>query len=230
VTDQAKRTSTRPIDVALKTYFASQKGSNGYLWGGPAYVIDHDGAIYQIAPDVVVTHHAGGSNQPSYASGGWESRVSAETVRRWRAQWPGYAHPYKLFPSSSPNTDYIGVEIIPVGDGFGTPMSTGLRFTKAQHDAAVRLAADVASRHGFPSGWTRTSRLLGHEDVDPIERSDANGGWDPGWLRAAPYFDFNYVRAGGGFGTLMLGLAIGGLMAWVGWKIIGNVRNVGHGR
>jgi hypothetical protein len=174
-------------------------------------VIDHDGTIYQLAPDDIVTAHAGGANKSAYASGSWSSIVSPETARRWRAKWPGYTNPYQLFPGSSPNTNYVGVEMIPIGDGFGgSPMRPGLRFTTAQHNAAVKLANDLASRHGFPSGWKSTSRLLGHEDVDPIERSDAGGGWDPGWLRNAPYFDFDFVRSSGG--GLLIPLLLGGLL------------------
>jgi hypothetical protein len=216
VTDLARRTGAKPIDVAIKTYIASQNGSNGYYWGGPAYVIDHDGTIYQVAPDDIVMAHAGGANRAAYASGSWASTVSPDTVRQWRAKWPAFAHPYQLFPGSSPNTDYVGVEMIPTGDGFGTPMRPGLRFTTAQHDAAVRLADDLAQRHGFPSGWKSTSRLLGHEDVDPIERQDAGGGWDPGRLRAAPYFDFDYVRSSSGLGKLIGPIILGATLVALG--------------
>jgi outer membrane protein OmpA-like peptidoglycan-associated protein len=34
---------------------------------------------------------------------------------------------------------------------------------------------------------------LGHEDLSPITRSVRRGGWDPGFLRDAPFFDWNYV-------------------------------------
>ncbi len=86
--------------------------------------------------------------------------------------------------------------MIPIGDGFGgDPMAPGLLFTRAQHESALGLAIDAGNRHGFPDGWRATSRLLGHEDVDPIERSDVGGGWDPGFLRVSPYFDLGFVRA-----------------------------------
>jgi len=45
VTAKAKKTGKTPIQVALKVYLASQAGANGYDWGGPGYVIDHDGTI-----------------------------------------------------------------------------------------------------------------------------------------------------------------------------------------
>src|SRR6266540_2507514 len=54
-----RATPLKPIDVALKVYLASQNGSNKYPWGGPGYVIDHDGTIYQIAGDNTRTNHVG---------------------------------------------------------------------------------------------------------------------------------------------------------------------------
>jgi hypothetical protein len=194
VTSKARKEGKTPLDVALEIYIKAQNGSNGYFWGGPNYVIDLDGSIHQIAPDEAQTEHGGGLNREAYRSGSWTSRVSPETVRQWRRQWPGIEHPYKLFPSFSPNTDFIGVEMIPIGNGFGgPPMAPGLRFSRKQHDAAIALGRDLANRFGWPADWAST-RLLGHEDVDPIERYDPKGGWDPGWLREAPYFDFDYVR------------------------------------
>lgn len=73
-------------------------------------------------------------------------------------------------------------------------MAPGLRFTTAQHNAVAALGKDLAARHGWPADWHKTGRLVGHEDVDPLNRSDKIGGWDPGWLRSRPYFDFAYVR------------------------------------
>lgn len=197
ITALARKTGKKPIEVALKCYIDSQNGSNGYTWGGPTYVINHDGQIYQIAPDEVMTAHAGSGNRPFYLDGSWITKCSVAASGYWRKAWPGKAHPYALFPSKSPNVDYVGVEMIPIGDGFGgAPMRPGLRFTEAQHGAAITLGKNLAQRFGFPEGWANTGRLVGHEDVDPIERHDTRGGWDPGFLRAAPYFDLAYVRAG----------------------------------
>lgn len=196
VTDLAKKRGEHPIDVAIRVYIGSQNGDNGYFWGGPGYVVDHDGTTHQLAPDNAVTAHAGGPNRPKYFDGTWASKFPAATAQ-WRAKWsPKFVHPYQLFPSTSPNEDYVGCEMIPCGDGFGTPMRPGLRFSKAQHDAAIALGIELGQRHSWPKGWAAANRLVGHEDVEVLERSDAGGGWDPGWLRASPYFDFAYVRAG----------------------------------
>lgn len=194
---QKWRGLTTPLDVALAIYIDAQNWGNGYPWGGPGYVIPHDGSIHQIAPDNARTEHAGSGNRTLYHSGAWTARVSAETVKQWKKRWPTTKHPYAMFPAMTPNIDYIGCEMIPIGDGFGgAPMRPGLRFTLAQHDAAIALGLDFGKRHGWPSGWADTWRLVGHEDVDPIERSDKLGGWDPGFMRAVPYFDFDYVRRG----------------------------------
>lgn len=201
ITPKAKKSGKKPIEVALDWYAKSQgatggQGANGYPWGGPGYVMDHDGTLYQIANETTWTNHCGGPYRQIYLSGKWVAKCSPRAVAEWHRRWPGYSSPQALFPSKSPNADYIGVEMIPCGDGFGTPMNQWLKFTKKQHDSCIALAIDVAARNKFPKGWERTPRLLGHEDVQLIDRQDKGGGWDPGYLREVPYFDFEYVRAG----------------------------------
>lgn len=195
VTKKAKRTGRSPIAIAIEVYVASQNGSNKYLWGGPGYVLDHDGTLYQLAPDDALTNHAGGPDRAHYASGAWTKRCSSAVVEFWRKAWPGYSNPTALYQSRSPNTDFIGVEMIPVGDGYGVAAAPGCRFTQAQLDAVDALGRDLAERHDWPADWFEGPRLLGHEDVQPIARHDGKGGWDPGHLRAARYFDFDAVRA-----------------------------------
>jgi hypothetical protein len=197
VTAMAKKRKERPIDVALRIYIDSQNGSNGYKWGGPTYVLDHDGDIWQLAPETILTNHCGGPHRLDYRSDAWLKMANKVTIAQWFKNWaPKYRNPYDLFPSRNPNIDYCGIEMIPIGDGFGNkPMAAGLRFSEAQHVAAATLAADIAARYKFPAGWAHSARLVGHEDVDPLKRSDAGGGWDPGYSRAKPYFDFAYVRS-----------------------------------
>ncbi len=192
VTDLARKLNESPLAVALRVYINAQN-EHANWWGGPHYVMPHDGSLHQIAPDNLRTEHAGSANRWRYRDGSWEHVFPISTAA-WKRQWPQFKHPYSGFPSTSPNQDYIGVEMIPCGDGFGVPMRKGLRFTQAQHDSAIRLAHDAAARHGWPAGWSQGYRLVGHEDVDPLERSYASGAWDPGYLRPDPYFDFAYVR------------------------------------
>lgn len=193
---KAQKTGTTPVAVALDIYARSQDGRlHPYKWGGPTYVLDHDGALYQLAPDDIVTYHAGGGERDEYLNGSWIHRCSPKIVAAWHRAWPAYKSPQHLYPHASANTDYVGLEMIPCGSGFGMPMRAGLLFTREQHDRVVDLGRDLGQRHGWPGRWWRTPRLLGHEDVQPIDR-DKGGGWDPGWLREAPYFDFEYVRVG----------------------------------
>lgn len=197
VTKKAKKVSRSPVSVAIDIYIASQNGHNdgGYLWGGPHYVLDHDGHIYQVAPDNVVTSHAGGPDRKAYTSGAWTKQLAQKALDAWRAKWPGFASPPNLYPTTSPNTAYIGVEMIPCGDGFGEPAYPDCRFTAAQIATVIALGRDCATRHGWPADWATTPRLLGHEDVQPLRRSTIAGCWDPGFVRpGTPWFPFGAVR------------------------------------
>jgi hypothetical protein len=173
-----------------------------------------DGDLLQIADDreqaagVGVRADDPASNQ--WASvrrgrGAWEGDLPIDLVVRWRRRWPEWSNPLDLLPGTeTANAPYLHLEMIPCvfhGErGLVTaaePMTPGLRFTRAQHDAVVALARDTADRKGwFQIGevpWWRTPRLLGHEDLTPLSRHDRGGGWDPGALRPAPYFDWGYV-------------------------------------
>lgn len=202
VTAKAAKSGKKPIDIALAAYRASQgetgkMGAHGYAWGGPTYVLDIGGQIYQIADDSTLTAHCGNLlNRQAYKSDKWVEMCSPRTVAQWHSRWsPRYKNPAMLFPSTSPNTDYIGLEMIPC-PGFDEAMRPGLRFTRAQHEAVISLGLLLAERHQWPERWEQGSRLIGHEDVQPLDRSDKLGGWDPGFLRADPYFALDYVRAG----------------------------------
>lgn len=78
-----------------------------------------------------------------------------------------------------------GIELIPT-------VTAG--YTDAQLGALANLVRDIGERNKFPDGWYHGSRLVGHEDVDPISRSDRGGGWDPGALRDKPRLDFEALR------------------------------------
>lgn len=194
----AQREKSTPLAEAIKTYIDGQNGSMGYFWFGPHYVIDYDGKRYQVAPENAFTAHAGNQhgNRAAYMSGHWTAKCSGTALTAWRKAWPTYQHPYQLFPSTTPNHDYVGIEMLPIGSGFGgTPMRPGMLFTKDQHESAAELVKDIGTRHGWPDGWWKSSRLAGHEDVDILERMDTHGGWDPGSTRDQPYFDMPFVRS-----------------------------------
>ena len=139
----------------------------------------------------------------SIDAGRFEADLPPVLVRLWRVRWPGRRHSLELLPGTrTANSCYVHVECVPCVYAYqkrwvtdAEPLRSGLRFTQAQHDAVALLACDVARRNGWPPGerWWRTPRLLGHEDLTPISRYDRRGGWDPGGLREAPYFDWEYV-------------------------------------
>jgi hypothetical protein len=139
----------------------------------------------------------------SVEAGRFEADLPPVLVRLWRQRWPGKDHSLQLLPGTrTANSCYVHVECVPCVYSYRKawasevePMRKGLRFTQAQHDTVALLACDIARRNAWPAGerWWRTPRLLGHEDLTPITRHDSRGGWDPGWLREDPYFDWDYV-------------------------------------
>lgn len=198
----AKAKGQDPLAAAVAYYVQSK---------GPTYVIGYDGTIVAVAADENIrTAHIGveGHEMTPLQAGTWRQLVSPATVRYWERRWGAGKNPLSvdgtttrsLIPSNSPNDATIGIEMIPVTGDVKTfwaqPMRPGLRFTRAQHDAARRLVADIAARYRWPAGWQRT-RVFGHEDLNPIRRHDAGGGWDPGRLREKPYVDMDYITGGG---------------------------------
>jgi hypothetical protein len=123
--------------------------------------------------------------------------------RLWHERWPDYEHSLELLPGTqTANSCYVHVECVPCVYHFSKalvtsdePLRNGLRFTRAQHDTIALLAMDVAERNAWPAEvqWWRSPRLVGHEDLTPLSRHDDRGGWDPGYLRELPYFDWDYV-------------------------------------
>lgn len=206
----AKQRGCTPLQAALDVYRRAQDGSLlGYPWGGPHYVIDTDETVVQLAEESIVTVCCGSPDRAVYLHPdmhAWKSRCSSELVHLWEQTWGVNRNPYLLFPSHDPNLDYVNIEMIPLAqpreDRTNEGIAGALLFTDGQHDVAARLVRAIADAYGIPivaasseGGLPRiTPRLVGHEDLQPIARGDAGGGWDPGWLREKPYFDFARVR------------------------------------
>jgi hypothetical protein len=171
------------------------------------------GDLLQMANEREEAHGVGVTNKEepdkdqrrSIEQGRFEADLPPVLVRLWRARWPGRQHSLELLPGTkTANSCYVHVECVPCVYHFGgdlvtgpdaEPLRAGLRFTEAQFETVALLAVDIARRNGWPTDeqWWRTPRLLGHEDLTPISRHDARGGWDPGYLREKPYFDWEYV-------------------------------------
>lgn len=186
--------------VRAVDYYSQSHGChyvNG--WRGVA-----GGDLLQVANEREQANGVGvGDQRRSIDQGRFERDLPAAVVAQWRARWPGIEHPLRLLPGTqTANSCYVHVECVPCVFHHGKrlisdaePMRPGLRFTQAQHEAVALLACDIARRNSWPmqEKWWRSPRLLGHEDLTPYNRHDKVGGWDPGGMRAAPYFDWDFV-------------------------------------
>ena len=168
------------------------------------YVIGYKkGQIAQIADEGKKAMHVGfpAADRAAFLDGSWAGRVSPDTLSTWKAKWQmggrSFKSPAHLFPGPSTNNVYVGAEMLPLPDDpskvGATPAYPGAKYTADQHLMLGQLAVDIAARQGFGPLWWTGPRLLGHEDLNPLERSTKSGGWDPGALRAAPWFSWDMV-------------------------------------
>ena len=161
-----------PVTSTVETYSNMKEG--------PHYAITPDGTLIKFREPTTVAWHAGvtAADRQTYLTGAWETKVDARIVDWWKLRWPGRKSPQHLYPGKSPNEAYVGVELVPCGvyqnaswtPVMGTPATPKGRYTAAQY---TRLALLYTSL--FPNRPDQ-SRLLGHEDVNPISRP----GYDPG--------------------------------------------------
>ena len=180
---KAKLKGENPIDRAVKIF-------NGPGANYPHYVIAADGDIVQILADNLRGRHAGvpRAEREAYLNGSWTRDISAVGLQMWRERWPDHKSPQHLYPSRSPNDDYLGVELIPSME----TNANGTWFTDAQYAALRSLIDDIQSRHQI----TLTgNRLVGHEDLEPLTRWNSLGGWDPGAIRVGPRFRWDLIPA-----------------------------------
>jgi len=207
-----------PTMAAIDIYFRSTGCNYINGWKGIA-----GGDLVQVANEDKMAYGVGMTEQlNSIDKGNFEKDLPAAALIQWQRRWPGYKNPKELLPRiRNANAAYVHVECLPVvyylnnrtvTDAAHPPMRAGLRFTKAQHDTIAVLAYDIALRNGWDmqSQWWRTPRLLGHEDLTPLNRHDCSlqmptcskwprakfdlkECWDPGGLRASPYIDWEYI-------------------------------------
>lgn len=179
VVSRAAREERDPIDVALGIY-----SSPGAAF--PHYVIGGTGKLALVADELVRAWAAGRSaDEVSAYRGGW-ARGGSPVAALWRAAWPDPESPLDLCPD--PNGVLLHVELVP------TPTAG---YMDAQYETLAALVADVWTRYqlGDLEGARAAGRLVGHEDVNPLARSDTGGGWDPGALRSRPRFDWQRLIA-----------------------------------
>jgi N-acetyl-anhydromuramyl-L-alanine amidase AmpD len=178
---RAQENRQTPMERAVRVY------SRGPF---PHYVIDWSGKLVQIAGEEIRAAHAGISRKEArqYKEGHWVNNVSKTALERWRSRWRDFETPLDLFPGRSPNSAYIGVELIPQ---LTADEDTGSWFTEEQYQMVAYLADDLSVRYGIS---LEDNRLVGHEDVEPLSRWNRAGGWDPGAMRAQPRFLWSQVR------------------------------------
>lgn len=178
IVDNALKLRVDPLDHAVHYYLTP-----GTFF--PHYVCGWDGRLVQVADELERAQHVGFAERSKYLSGAWEKAVAPALLARWKARWPGFKSPAHLFPGSSPNNVYIGVELTPLPK---RDPANGL-FTVEQYRSVAALANDIGTRWALGARWWRGPRLLGHEDLNPITRP----GWDPGALRVVPDFQWSAV-------------------------------------
>lgn len=162
--------------------------------GSVHYLIGFQGEIYQFLDDDRAAAHVGIAKEEraKYISGSWEKDFSPAAVAAWRQRWPGFESPQHLYPTKSPNTAYIGIEIAPLEQR----NDKGLLFTESQLASVASLVADINERNGLGLKLT-DGTLVGHEDIDAYGRWHKNPkgpGWDPGALRSDPWFTWDTFK------------------------------------
>lgn len=197
------------VDVTKAVY--------GNMSEGPHYAIVPDGTLIKFRSPATLSYHAKteASQRRSFLDGSWEkdlNRIPPDLVSWWKRRWqggtPSYKSPQHMYPGSTPNKAYVGVELIPCGHyqkvtwtaSLGTPATPKGRYTAAQYTRLGLLALSLQHAFNFPDGWESTGRLCGHEDVNPYTRP----GWDPGAYRC--WFSWQLFK--GILTTLQSGLTI----------------------
>lgn len=106
-----------------------------------------------------------------------------ERYNEWRARFPDLESPIDLLPPGCKNPNEVSLAwemaqpvVKKVGGGWRT-----VAFTPRMHDVAAWRLADRAAHYAFPRDLNALRRkMIGHEDIHPIVRYDASGGWDVG--------------------------------------------------
>lgn len=183
ILQRAEKQRVTPLKAAVDLY--TGRGANF-----AHYVIDQVGMTVQIADEDERAPQAGitTAQRQLYLTGEWEKKVNPKALAMWKARWSNHKSPSHLYPTRSPNDCYVGIEMIP------DPQA---QFSKAQVFAAAVLVDDILHRHRIDIDIDAAHDLVrgnphivGHEDIEPLERWDAGGGWDPGALRLDSRFDW----------------------------------------
>jgi len=193
IVDLARKMKHDPLETAVNFYL----NPDNYF---PHYVIGYDGHIVQVSDEKERAQHIGFKDERAlYLSGEWINKLPGDVVALWRLRWPIYKSPAHLFPGPSPNSVYLGVELLPLAkDMYGAATATVYKdspYSLQQYQALASLVKDIGVRYGFHNGWWKTNQLVTHEDINPISRHTKKppACWDPGVLRAKPWFHWDLL-------------------------------------
>ncbi len=198
---RAREKGHSPDKIALDYYDSATYSTH--------FVAGHEG-LYQLTDVREHVKHIGytkgvdgklsGSQRRAwYHSGKWAESMP-EFAARWRAAWPGKASPSSLHPGKYPNGDYVAIELIPAGLGYGRTFGESYRYSLAQHVAVALVALELAGACRWPDDFEHTGRLASHEDLGPHGRVGPAGnprdgeGWDPGRHRAEPWIAWAMIQ------------------------------------
>jgi hypothetical protein len=176
-----------PADERALAYYLHGRG------GFPHYLVDYDGDCFAVCDEGEIANHAGwagiggakawrGWTPPAWWRDNWSSPVQTSPLDLIRRVHDG---------ARTPNAIYLGVELLADETGFG--------FTPEQYLKLAMLWVDLCAREEALRLWlpfpTPHARLLGHEDVNPIERASGGRPWDPGAHRTPPMFSWARLQA-----------------------------------
>jgi N-acetylmuramoyl-L-alanine amidase len=116
--------------------------------------IDFPRSLHRLTQDEVSSHYLINDQPPTIY------RLVEENRRAWHAgpsYWQGYTHL---------NSNSIGIEIVNFGNG-GNTSAAYADYPEQQIEVVIELVRDIQRRHGV-----RPDRILGHSDIQPIDKQD----------------------------------------------------------
>lgn len=143
------------------------------------FFIGRTGYTAQMAPLKYMTWHSAGSYISYYKQPEWSKTKSVAkggrkvtvNVSWWPDRFPGLQSPLDLdaFKGGNINKNTWALDIL-------APPPGG-KYTDVQHIMAARICHYVHTSFNLPLD---TLHIMGHEDINPLDRSNARGGWDVG--------------------------------------------------
>lgn len=163
---KAATPGTRAYDLEARDWYR-RTGHREY----GTYLVGQAGLVWELAPPAKYTWHVAELSE-GYRRADWRAYGSPLDTPRWEAhgrdpdvvydwwieRWPTATSPLDLTGTPDVNANSIGIDLLPAPDG---------TFAPAQLAALVDLVRLLCEQHAIP---VERRRILGHEDVAPVER------------------------------------------------------------